>query len=794
MNQILKIFTISLYVMVILSAVMLALAEGPSSPSWLTVPVAFIAFYMTDSKKSFILPVWAAGFSGIIALVTSLQELVYGDIEARLLSGSHFLIYLNWIILLSEKKNQQYWWLFAVALLQVAIGSVLTKESYYGFLLLMFMVVQIWTLSLFSLKQVRTQYLESHEDFQKKEKRKSTGNSSGAFQQLLVSSPRIQAGLNYQSKGNWINFRFLMSKFSTIFFCVFVAACFYLFIPRLWIGNLSFQDKLSASSSFAISGFSEEVKLEDFALQLSSNKKVLQIKLYDTKDDKELDVVKYSKELGYSEPLFRGSVLEIYKESRWLPPSQLIGYSRPMDVNPNTFINIYRDDPVRQEIVLQPVGSRVLFGLQPVFAGKVLNVNDPIKKLRTNQVLYRPERVKINEEVRYTMYSYPVDFLKKYNGVTSENEKQIINEPPIVRYDSSVPVRKPALPIELSELSPFSAKIAGEGTDKEKVKRLESYLRDSGEFQYQLNAQTVKEDLDPNLDFLFHRKAGYCENFASALTLMIRSLEIPSRLIIGYKGGVVNTITGHFEVEQRHAHAWVEALVDGNWITLDPTPALERLDSVKRLDQKSKTWKDLWEFIKGYWKNNIIELDFSTQRAMIYDPVQKLAGIIKSEIQKKDFSFLSLISAVLAYLFSPDFFATGLGLLTLVILIVLLIIGIKLMFSRNWLSRIRDLFKRTGKKLKKKTVHVDFYERFRKICEKQGIYRENDQTQREYANMVCEDWKNRLNQSDLEEIPEEIAEYYYRVRFGHEDIPESVSEALMEKLNRLENSFKEPIA
>src|SRR5690606_32776965 len=105
--------------------------------------------------------------------------------------------------------------------------------------------------------------------------------------------------------------------------------------------------------------------------------------------------------------------------------------------------------------------------------------------------------------------------------------------------------------------------------DAEMAGRLVYWLRDSGEFGYSLDASIQDRSVDVVEDFLLIRKQGHCEYFASALVLMLRSVDIPARLISGFKGGKVNRISGLFEVEQRHAHAWTEAYIDGQWVVLD---------------------------------------------------------------------------------------------------------------------------------------------------------------------------------------------------------------------------------
>jgi transglutaminase-like putative cysteine protease len=76
-------------------------------------------------------------------------------------------------------------------------------------------------------------------------------------------------------------------------------------------------------------------------------------------------------------------------------------------------------------------------------------------------------------------------------------------------------------------------------------------------------------------DFLFDSREGYCEHYAGALTFMLRIAGIPARVVAGYQGGDFNPITGHWNVYQYNAHAWVEAWYpDTGWQRLDPTASI----------------------------------------------------------------------------------------------------------------------------------------------------------------------------------------------------------------------------
>jgi len=107
-------------------------------------------------------------------------------------------------------------------------------------------------------------------------------------------------------------------------------------------------------------------------------------------------------------------------------------------------------------------------------------------------------------------------------------------------------------------------------TQRQKAELIEQYLRTRFQYTLQLPEQRVE---DPVSHFLFERKKGHCEYFASAMAVMLRTLEIPSRVATGFQSGTYNPVSGWHLIRSSDAHSWVEAYLDGSgWVTFDPTP------------------------------------------------------------------------------------------------------------------------------------------------------------------------------------------------------------------------------
>lgn len=110
-------------------------------------------------------------------------------------------------------------------------------------------------------------------------------------------------------------------------------------------------------------------------------------------------------------------------------------------------------------------------------------------------------------------------------------------------------------------------------------------------FIYTLNPPLLGDD--PVDEFLFSARRGFCEHFATAFVTLMRAAGIPSRVVVGYQGGELNTAGNYLIVRQSDAHAWAEIwIAERGWVRMDPTGAVapERielgLDAVRRLEQQ----------------------------------------------------------------------------------------------------------------------------------------------------------------------------------------------------------------
>jgi transglutaminase-like putative cysteine protease len=114
---------------------------------------------------------------------------------------------------------------------------------------------------------------------------------------------------------------------------------------------------------------------------------------------------------------------------------------------------------------------------------------------------------------------------------------------------------------------------------------LERWFRGRGGFRYDEHPPQGPSG-PPLVDFVEVTRAGYCQHYAGAMALMLRTLGIPARVAVGFTAGTWKA--GIWTVTDQQAHAWVEAWFAGyGWLPFDPTPGRGTLSAVYTLASDS---------------------------------------------------------------------------------------------------------------------------------------------------------------------------------------------------------------
>ena len=171
---------------------------------------------------------------------------------------------------------------------------------------------------------------------------------------------------------------------------------------------------------------------------------------------------------------------------------------------------------------------------------------------------------------------------------------------------------------------------AGAATQYDKVVAIEDWLRANLTYTLKLEDPGKQEAVD---FFLFDRKQGHCEYFASAFAILARAVDIPTRNVNGFLGGEWNEYQGYVAVRAGDAHSWDEVFYPGigadgtgRWVTVDPTPP-GNVDQLGRGGSGvGARLGRILDTLRFQWTKWVIEYDLVSQIGLF----KGLGGALKS--------------------------------------------------------------------------------------------------------------------------------------------------------------------
>jgi hypothetical protein len=311
--------------------------------------------------------------------------------------------------------------------------------------------------------------------------------------------------------------------------------------------------------------------------------------------------------------------------------------------------------------------------------------------------------------------------------------------------------------------------------DHEVVARaFEAYLSSSGDFKYSLSLQRVDTKLDPVEDFLINSHKGHCNRYSTALALMLRSVGIPTRVVLGFHGAEPTHTPGKYEVRQSHAHSWVEALVTRppsfdrgspwHWLTLDASPPGEAEEETD--GRLGRWWEDARRGTSQFFRNYI--LDYNAQQ-------QEDAGLALWNPSSRPV-FTSFLDGVSTFL-SPTHNDARYFLLYFV-----LILGLTFLTVALWRRRHRGAADPVA-------ATTPFYARWLAILHRHGWQPGPAQTPEEFSAAVAQRLRRVPGLAALADLPEQTARLYYRVRYGGRPLESAEQQSVTGKLDRFERTL-----
>jgi transglutaminase-like putative cysteine protease len=212
---------------------------------------------------------------------------------------------------------------------------------------------------------------------------------------------------------------------------------------------------------------------------------------------------------------------------------------------------------VTQEVEIQELGSFWLPAATTpvrVDAGPRVLANDTFASLTINRRLRKGFRYTVVSqvpEIKASDLDGPVDY-----GMYPE----------VARY-----LDTGTLDPEVRERAEAVVKAKKADTPFEKALAIQDYLR-GPDFKYNLNVPALSAGGNQLRRFLTQVREGYCEQFAIAMAMMARQVDVPSRVAVGFTAGEV-TDNGLQQVTTHDAHAWPELWFPrAGWVPFEPTP------------------------------------------------------------------------------------------------------------------------------------------------------------------------------------------------------------------------------
>lgn len=307
-----------------------------------------------------------------------------------------------------------------------------------------------------------------------------------------------------------------------------IAVVFFWLAPRARGSSAGIE---SNDAGQQISGFSGRVRLSDIGTLKTSDRPVLDLTILDGEPN---------------EPYLIGRYLHIYENQEWRT------YARTRTV----------------------YGADARFNKESNF-DNIVRFRVHGEPFQGNTVFFMKDPIRIEEFEQYLDiqgFADNISMSKKtpnslnYNGVSGLGPQR---GEPLIRSD-----RYLQLPDNHEYLETYARGILGPDVDslsnQQKAMAIRRHLLKEFQYTLSINNQAATDPISAFLD----KEEGHCELFASSAALLLRSVDVPTRLVTGFLLDQAAYNGQFYHVQEKMAHAWLEYYHDSRWHTLDPTPPM----------------------------------------------------------------------------------------------------------------------------------------------------------------------------------------------------------------------------
>ena len=530
-------------------------------------------------------------------------------ISNRLLALVHMTLFVSAAKLLQNKRDRDWVFLYLIAFFQMLLAAGLTFDAMFVVSLASFLFFFISTLAAFEIRRAR----------------REIGHREDETVAPLKQPVRIKYSAKERSKAErgLGRVRYLLgASFAQIVIVAVLTLPFFFLIPRFGGGGVT----RSFGEGESITGFSDRVELgQGVATIKKSPRVVMRVKLDRTPQ-------RYLRWRGVALENYDGRAWSVVKHQQSDDQGMLraggevrdkdghFWYRHSLPPNPTGVpVSIQHHVPhdqanlIYQTILREPIDTETLFAAQ-----KALSLHGPMPSL--SQDIYTDALSAAGLKGR-TAYAVSSDIsvpteqeLRADSPALSPEEIKRFNLQPPNKLDHRIV----QLAHEITRNSPNAY---------DKARAIETYFKTG--FHYTLDLKSAGDD--PLSEFLFETREGHCEYFATAMTVMLRTLDIPARIVNGFQMGEYNELNGMYTVRESDAHSWVEAYFprSGSWIEFDPTPAAGINDYTQggllgHLKGQLRRYTDALEV---FWLNYIVTLDSDEQASIMVDLQHRLVKL-----------------------------------------------------------------------------------------------------------------------------------------------------------------------
>jgi transglutaminase-like putative cysteine protease len=624
-------------------------------------------------------------------------------------AGIHFMVVLLAVKLLTLQQRRDYRHLYAISLMAILASAALTSDAWYVPIFLLYLITAVWTLLLYHMTQ-------------------ETGETAVGHQTIPI---RITRHFFWLTNG-------------TVVLAVALTLTFFFLIPRMGAGVL----QKTSGETLRATGFSDRVDLGTIGSVKQDPQIVMRVELPDQpavdKDRLYLRGLAYDQYNGQSwtHSGIRRRSLSLVAEGTFLV--------RPAGSRSSNSLS----GSIRQDIMLETLDTAVLFAapFAELVSGEFLEIQadamgglrlpaSPASRIRYSVISQAPQ-LAADERIASAL-DYPDVILAHYLQV----------------------------PVASQHVADLARRVSHEATTPfERTLAIQEHLLRNYRYSLEADTATLSHPLE---EFLFTRKTGYCEHYATAMVVMLRTVGIPARLVTGFLATEWNEYGSYFTVRQRDAHAWVEVYFPhSGWITMDPTPTVSAAVSTSR-------WAPLTRFgesVRLQWDRLFVRYSVKDQLAVVHG-VREGTDALRERVSR----WVSLLNAPIGQTFNRLLHMVRtfhLGMLELIMGAIVVSLALFLLMLRDRIALWATTHLPTSHP---QLVIVQLYIRMLRTMERHGVSKSPTATASEFSRLVEQKWKA------AGPIVANVTALYHQGRFSHTPLTPGELSCAAEQVGQLQS-------